>query len=76
MYYTLLIRFDNEWTIQFGDYSKGTVHDEIREWRTEGFTSKDIRIICTNPEQSEINRIVNRWNHSVDNPNKQLKRSK
>ena len=58
IYYTLLIRQDNRWYIEFGDYSKHLVYEEKREWQYNGTLKKDTKVIRTLEDQSEVDKAV------------------
>ena len=68
-YYTLAV-YDiehNMWYAEFGDYDKSVVQDEMNDLN-EGYQSilkKNMKIIKTSVEQTEINRAINIANGSV-----------
>lgn len=49
-YYSLLVKEDGRWTIQFGDYDRKVVQQEVAD-EYSGVTTK---IITTNPDQASI----------------------
>jgi hypothetical protein len=64
-YFTLIRReADGKWAIEFGDYSRRTVQDELEDtvggW--EGIRRKDLRIIQTSDDQASINAAVTALN--------------
>jgi len=68
-YYTLAV-YDiehNMWYAEFGDYDKSVVQDEMNDLN-EGYQSilkKNMKIIKTSVEQTEINRAIDIANGSV-----------
>lgn len=69
-YYSLLVREDGFWSIQFGDYDRAVVEQEREDTYlrqdsgdTERYRAKDIKIIATGASQAHINAEVNRLNH-------------
>ena len=68
-YYTLVVyNIDhNKWYSEFGDYDKSVVQDEMNDLN-EGYQSilkKNMKIIKTSDNQSEINRAIDIANGSV-----------
>lgn len=67
-YYTLVSKDLNNpkdiWTIEFGDYSRGIVQDEMREYRynnalqNEGEEKREYKIITSGDSQAEIEAAV------------------
>lgn len=55
-YHTLLIKYDNQWFIEFGDYDRESVEEEAEEYRGEQ------KIITTSENQKEIDSVVNSMN--------------
>jgi len=65
MYYTLLVKICNKWTIQFGDFNQWVVREEKKDWKYYyGTLNKDMRIITTTENQEGINKVVNQFNRS------------
>lgn len=60
LYYSLLRRdgHDAPWGIEFGDYERKTVSDEMDEYRENGETLANLRIIKTADDQASINAKV------------------
>lgn len=62
-YYTLLSRNDdNQWVIEFGDYSKENVQSELNDYRDQGYKKKNLKIISTGTTQNAINEAVAKLN--------------
>jgi hypothetical protein len=71
-YYTLVSKDVNNsadpWTIEFGDYSRGIVSGEMREYRynnalrNEGEERREYKIISSGDSQSEIEAVVKELN--------------
>jgi hypothetical protein len=53
-YYTLLVKRDNLWSPQFGDYDKEVVKDE----EYDCYDTEKTRIICTKDDQVSIDAAV------------------
>jgi hypothetical protein len=67
-YYTLAIYNieNNRWYAEFGDYDKSIVQDEMNDL-SEGYQAilkKNMKIIKTSDNQSEINRAIDIANGS------------
>ena len=63
-YYTLLVRHDHpkaQWSIEFGDWDRGTVADEADEYRSIA-TGTRTKIIATDGTQSAIDAKVAKLN--------------
>jgi len=68
-YYTLVV-YDidhNKWFAEFGDYDKSVVQDEMDDlsYGYQSILKKNMKIIKTGVEQSEINRAIDIANGSV-----------
>lgn len=63
-YYTLVERDDakSPWTIQFGDYDKGTVQFELDDRRDHGARAKNLMIICTGNLAKDVTEAVHKLN--------------
>jgi len=59
-YFTLLTRDDgnDNWRIEFGDYSSSTVEDERIDQRDHEIKCSNLKIIRTNNRQADINAAV------------------
>jgi hypothetical protein len=58
-YFTLLHREDDGvWAIEFGDYSRAVVQDELEDFLDHDIRRKDLRIIQTQDDQASINVAV------------------
>lgn len=58
-YFTLLHReADGIWAIEFGDYSRRVVQDELEDYLDHDIRRKDLRIITTGDAQSDIEAAV------------------
>jgi len=62
MYYTLLVKICNKWTIQFGDFNQWVVREEKKDWRRDGTRYRDMQIIATGDTQQEIDKAVKQLN--------------
>lgn len=67
-YYTLFARYNdsNLWVIDFGSYDRSEVEYERKEFRAHGFRASNLKIVCTNDAQSDINeawRFLNYGNN-------------
>jgi len=68
-YYTLVV-YDienNMWYAEFGDYDKSVVQDEMDDlsYGYQSILKKNMKIIKTSVDQTEINRAINIANGSV-----------
>ena len=68
-YYTLAV-YDiehNMWYAEFGDYDKSVVQDEMDDlsYGYQSILKKNMKIIKTSVEQTEINRAIDIANGSV-----------
>ena len=61
MYYSLIVKEDGKWSIQFGDYSRKVVEDEMRD----EYEGQICRIIKTGDRQVEIEGAVDNLNRSA-----------
>ena len=60
-YYTLLIKYENKWFIEFGDYDRQVVEEEAEEFNHR----LKQKIITTSDSQPEIDRVVNELNNTT-----------
>ena len=60
-YYSLLIREDGRWTMQFGGYVKAVVMQERRD-SYGSVKGKDWCVVCTGDRQEEIVAKVKKLN--------------
>ena len=58
-YYTLLIKYEDKWFIEFGDYDRQVVEEEAEEFSHR----LEQKIITTSDSQREIDRVVNELNN-------------
>jgi len=59
-YHTLISRQDGQWAIEFGDYSRRTVQDELEDM-VGGYMDikrSNLRIITTSDDQASIEAAV------------------
>jgi hypothetical protein len=66
-YYTLVAHegdhiADNPWGIAFGDYDLETVKAERDEYRDKGWKAKELKIITTTDQQTDIDAAVRSLN--------------
>lgn len=62
-YYTLCLWEDDQWTPQFGDYSRKVVRDELEDYRyTLDYRRDQLRIVSSGDEQSDIDAAVAQLN--------------
>lgn len=57
-YYSLAVREDGKWAVQFGDYDRETVKAELGDYLDHGTRRKDMRIITSGDTQAEITKAV------------------
>lgn len=64
-YFSLIVRFDefDTWSVQFGDYDKETVQDEISEYSGGCYA---VRIIKTKDDQASIMAKVAELNRKLE----------
>ena len=62
MYYSLLVKEGGKWSIQFGDYSRKIVIQEM----DDEYSGQICTIIKTGDQQIEINRAVEDLNRKMD----------
>ena len=62
-YYTLVVRENDQWSPQFGDFNKEVVNDEMDDSYGE-YKKKDLRVICTSESQEQIDTEVRNLNLS------------
>ena len=68
-YYTLAVYSidHSKWFVEFGDYDRSLVNEEM-EYLNEGYQAilkKNMKIIKTSDDQSEINRAIDIANGSI-----------
>jgi hypothetical protein len=56
-YWALLAIEDGEWAVQFGDYDRNTVREELEDMATSNRRA-NLKIVQCTDEQSSIDRIV------------------
>jgi len=63
-YYSLLVRSNTKspWCVEFGDYDRDVVMDELRDYMYHDNKRMNLKIICTGDTQAEINAEVERLN--------------
>jgi hypothetical protein len=63
-YHTLLSRDarTGRWCIEFGDYDRSTVEDELEDYLDHGYRRNQLRIIKTGDHQQDINAAVDALN--------------
>ena len=63
-YYVLLSREDKSkpWMIEFGDYERSTVKDELRDYRDHDIRASNLKIITTGDTKEEIEAAVAKLN--------------
>lgn len=63
-YYTLVTLDDNDgyWKPQFGDYNRETVEYERDDYKDNGYSSRELKIIRTGDKQADINEAVTKLN--------------
>ncbi len=64
-YFTLLSRepeAGSPWAIEFGDYERETVAEEMSSYRDHGHKARDLKIIRTTDRQSAIDAAVRKLN--------------
>jgi len=57
-YHTLLTRTDGRWGIEFGDWDREVVVEEMLDSYAADFKAKDRKIIATSGKQADINAAV------------------
>ena len=72
-YFTLLQRDDDKspWTIEFGDYDKACVTDELLDYNDHGIKKVNMKIITTSAHQFDIDAAVAALNNNqerISNP--------
>jgi len=60
-YYSLLVKRDGKWSIQFGDYDKEVVKDE----EYDSYDTEVTKIIATSADQASIDAKVKSLNSGV-----------
>ena len=64
-YYTLVVREDDQWLVQFGDFNKEVVNDEMDDSYGD-YKKKDLKIICTAESQEQIDTEVRNLNLAIE----------
>ncbi len=65
-YHTLAERTGNAWFPQFGDFDRDTVEEERRSMIETGEAkARDLRVVVSGPDQSDVNAAVARLNGRV-----------
>jgi len=58
-YHVLLVREDGNWSIDFGDYDKSVVKDELQDKRDHFIKAKDLHILTVDGDtQAAIDAAV------------------
>jgi hypothetical protein len=65
-YYTLVVRENDQWNVQFGDFNKEVVNDEMDATYGE-YKKKDLKVICTAESQEQIDTEVRNLNLAIEN---------
>ena len=65
-YYTLVVRENDQWNVQFGDFNKEVVNDEMDDSYGE-YKKKDLKVICTAESQEQIDTEVRNLNLAIEN---------
>jgi hypothetical protein len=53
-YYSLLALEAGRWVIEFGDYDRQVVRDELADYVDRGYRAKNLKIISTADDQASI----------------------
>ena len=64
-YYTLVVRENDQWNVQFGDFNKEVVNDEMDATYGE-YKKKDLKVICTAESQEQIDTEVRNLNLAIE----------
>ena len=64
-YYTLVVRENDQWNVQFGDFNKEVVNDEMDDSYGD-YKKKDLKVICTAESQEQINTEVRNLNLAIE----------
>lgn len=60
-YFTLLARDENgQWAIEFGDYNRGVVQDELEDYLDHDYRRSNLKIVETLDDQASIYAAVAR----------------
>lgn len=65
MYYSLIVKHNTGWGVEFGDFDRECVEFEREECIYSGIPKRRTKIIATNGEQSEIDAKVSHYNAGV-----------
>lgn len=57
-YYTLAVRENGTWGAQFGDYDRETVAEEKIDYADHGYLARDLKIIRTGDNQTDIDAAI------------------
>lgn len=58
-YHVLMVREDGQWALDFGDYDKSVVKDELQDKRDHFIKAKDLHILTVDGDtQAEIDAAV------------------
>jgi hypothetical protein len=61
-YYTLAVRRDGRWEVDFGDYDRAVVESEREDTLSHFVYSKDMKIVKSADDQASINLAVAKLN--------------
>jgi hypothetical protein len=63
-YYSLVLRDDGDmiWRLEFGDYSRETVQQELEAYTEHAYLKKNAKIIVSDDNQDSINAVVQELN--------------
>lgn len=65
-YHTLIAFNGDKWGIEFGDYCRETVEDEMESYLDSGeYKKNSLRIIRTSDKQADIDSAVARLNSGI-----------
>jgi hypothetical protein len=64
-YYTLVVRENDQWLVQFGDFNKEVVNDEMDDSYGD-YKKKDLKVICTAESQEQIDTEVRNLNLAIE----------
>lgn len=63
VYWSLLVKYQGVWSVQFGDYDKTVVRDE----RFDNYADDDCMIVGTSDKQADIEKYVYNLNNGIPN---------